>query len=161
MYLTKDSIKGWSPGYRTTSRLGTRGYEAAWNMRTTLRSVAFDAGCLLKPHAEDNSRREGMVPDTWKSIEIARNLLYKALEEVILVLNRDRRVSSDRKLSAIRFQQPKSDENVTFLLSDTADILSTSIVKENERSSTVLGGPSKPRQAPMIKVMVSNLECHP
>jgi hypothetical protein len=33
---------------------------AGENMRTTLRSLAFDAGCLLKPLAEDNGGWEGM-----------------------------------------------------------------------------------------------------
>jgi hypothetical protein len=69
-----------------------------------------------------------MVPDTSKGLAIARNLvLFTALEEIILVLDKDRRFSSDRKLSAIRFQQPQPGEIVTRLLRDTAFLLFRSI----------------------------------
>ena len=132
---------------------------AGEDMRTTLRSLAFDAGCLLKPLAEDNGGWEGMVPDTLKGGAVGRHLvLFTVLQEIILVLNKDRRFSSDRKLSAIRFQQPQPGEMVIRLLRDTAYLLRESI----EIAATGHGifgepDPSRIRQAPMIKIMVTDL----
>ena len=58
---------------------------AGENMRTTLRSLAFDAGCLLKPLAEDNGGWEGMVSDTLKGGAVGRYLVqFTVLEEIIL-----------------------------------------------------------------------------
>jgi hypothetical protein len=133
---------------------------AGENMRTTLWSLAFDAGCLLKPLAEDNGGWEEWVPDTLKGGAVGRHLvLFTVLEEIILVLNKDRRFSSDCRLSAIRFQQPQPGEIVTGLLRDKAYPLRESIetAATDGVSFALFGEPSsiRPRQAPMIKIM-----CH-
>jgi hypothetical protein len=55
---------------------------AGENMRTTLWSLAFDAGCLLKLLAEDNGGWEG---NTLKGGAVGRYLvLFTVLEEIIL-----------------------------------------------------------------------------
>jgi hypothetical protein len=104
------------------------------------------------------------VPDTLKGGAVGRHLvLFTVLEEIILVLNKDRRFSSDRRLSAIRFQQPQPGEIVTGLLRDTAYLLHESIetATTDGVSFALFGEPSssRPRQAPMIKIMVTDLGC--
>jgi hypothetical protein len=128
--------------------------------------MASDAGCLLKPLAEDNGGWEGMVPDIMKGGAVGRHLvLLAALEEIILILNRDRRFGSDGKLSVIRFQQPHPGEIVTRLLQDTAYLLRESIetAATDGLSFRLFGepSPSRIRQAPMIKIMVTNLGSPP
>jgi hypothetical protein len=159
MYLTSfgsSYLRGLPFGYAAVGQ----------NIRTNLRSMAFDAGCLLKPLAEDNGGWEAVVPDTAKGGAVGSYLvLFAALEEIILVLNRDRRFSSDRKLSVIRFQKPQPGEEVTRLLQDTACLLREPIETAATYGLSIhlFDGPSfsRIRETPMIKTMVTNLGSPP
>jgi len=129
-FLSRETLNIWESSwlrkrdkYNNTPRF-PRWSVAAHGMRQNLRSIAFGAEILTEQQATDDGSR--IVPSVYSCKSIVGNLFqFGGLEEVFLVLNGDGKISSNRKLSTIRFFQPDPDTEVTILLQSICDILET------------------------------------
>jgi len=176
-FLSQETLKIWESSwlrkrdkYNNTPRF-PRWSAAAHGMRQNLRSIAFGAEILTeREFTEEGSR---MVPSVYSCRNIVGNLFqFGALEEIVVVLNDDGKLSCDEKLSTIRLFQPVPLMEVTVLLRDVCDILEQEYTlhinelllrgQQRQRQSGYhgRGWPRRPissRNRPAIKCMITKL----
>jgi len=174
-FLSQETLKIWESSwlrkrdrYNNTPRF-PRWSAAAHGMRQNLRSLAFGAEMLTDQEITEEGSR--MVPSVYSCRNIVGNLFqFEALEEVVLVLNNDGKMSCDKEISVIRLFQPDPDTEIAVLLQDLCNILYREyalhikdlLLRQNQssyrrRPRERENSPASSRSPPIIRCMVTKL----